>query len=247
MGDFNPDVLDETGDPGTFIDINEALGMKKLVTFPTHRSGSTLDHIFTDGNSSVQIENVTPTIFTSDHRGVEATLITPQCSVSSDTKQLRNKKDLNFEELGKMIPLKKLLVCDDLQVLVKKFEKAMTKAYDKQAPITVKKVTNCPRKLWFNQELREQKCKIRRSETIFCRYRESHQWTAYKVELKKYKKMLRERKLEFHSAEVEHCGKDTKKLYQLLHKLTGRAKENPLPPHNTPGELAEEFADFFFF
>ena len=84
MGDFNLDVLDETGDPGTFIDINEVLGMKQLVTFPTHRSGSTLDHIFTDVNSFVQIENVIPTLFTSEHRGVEATLITPQCTISSD-------------------------------------------------------------------------------------------------------------------------------------------------------------------
>ena len=71
-----------------------------------------------------------------------------------------------------MIALKELLVCDDLQVLVKKFEETMTKAYDKPAPITVKKVINRPRKLWFNQELREQKCKVRRRETIFCRYRE---------------------------------------------------------------------------
>ena len=51
MGDFHLDVLAK-GDPGTFIDITEAPGMKQLVTFMTHQSGSAFDHIFTDVNSS---------------------------------------------------------------------------------------------------------------------------------------------------------------------------------------------------
>ena len=245
MGDFNLDVLDEVGDPVTFIDINGALGMKQLVTFPTHRSGSALDHIFTDVNSSVLLENITPTIFTSDHRAVQATLITPRQTVTSDTIQSRNKKDLDLNELSNMIPVNELLVCNDLQVLVKKFEDVMKEAYDKLAPITEKRVINRPRKLWFNKEVREQKRIVRRREAIFKRYRENHQWIAYKVELKKYKQMLRHQKISFYSTEVANCGKDTKKLYQLLNRLTGRTKDNPLPSHNNSSELAEEFANFF--
>ena len=57
--------------------------------------------------------------------------------------------------------------------------------------------------------------------------------------------MLRHQKISFYSTEVTNCGKDTKKLYQILHRLTGRTKDNPLPSHNNPSELAEEFADFF--
>ena len=70
MGDNYLDILDETGDPVAFIDINGVLGMKQLVTFPIYKSGSALEHISMDVNSSVLIENVTATIFTSDHRGV---------------------------------------------------------------------------------------------------------------------------------------------------------------------------------
>ena len=99
-------------------------------------------------------------------------------------------------------------------------------------------------KLWFNKEVKEQKRIVRR-ESVFQRYRENHQWTAYKVELKKYKQMLRHQKISFYSTEVANCGKDTKKLYQLLNRLTGRTKDNPLPSHNNPSELAEEFANLF--
>ena len=93
-------------------------------------------------------------------------------------------------------------------------------------------------------EVIEQKRIIRR-EAIFQRYRENHQWMAYKVELKKYKQMLRHQKISFYSTEVANCEKDTQKLYQFLNRLTGRTKDNPLPSHNNPSELAEEFANYF--
>ena len=245
MGDFNLNVLNETGYPATFIDNSQALGMKQLVSFFTHRSGSALDHIFNDVNSSVQIENVIPTIFTSDHRGVLATVITPKQTITTETIQSRNKKGVNIEELIQKIPVNELLECDDLQSLVTKFEDELKNAYDELAPLTEKKVTNRPRNLWFNQEIADQKRVVRRREKIYKRYREKHQWTAYREELKNYKKMLKDQKISFYSTEVENCERDSKKLFKLLNKLTGKSSENPLPPHTSPSKLADDFADFF--
>ena len=119
MGEFNLDVLDEVGDPVTFIDINGALGKKQFVSLPMEVAVHWII-FFTDVNSPVLLEKITPTIFTRDHRAVQTTLITPKQTVTSDAMQSRNKKDLELEELNNMIPVKELLVCNDLQVLVKK-------------------------------------------------------------------------------------------------------------------------------
>ena len=81
-----------------------------------------------------------------------------------------------------MIPVNDLLECDDLQSLVVKFEQAMKEAYDKHIPIIAKKVIKRPRKLWFNEELKEQKCRVREREAIYQKYRRNHQWTANKIE-----------------------------------------------------------------
>ena len=42
------------------------------------------------------------------------------------------------------------------------------------------------------------------------------------------------------------CGKDTQKLYALVNNLLGTRKENSLPCTDSSGELAENFANFFF-
>ena len=131
-------MLDEVGDPVTSIDINGALGVKRLVISPTHRNSSALNHIFTDVDSSVLLENITPTIFTSGHRAVQATLITPKQSVTSDTIQSMNKKDITLEELSNIIPVNELLVCNGLQILVKTFEDVVKESYGKLELITEK-------------------------------------------------------------------------------------------------------------
>lgn len=68
---------------------------------------------------------------------------------------------------------------------------------------------------------------------------------AYKNERNKLNKMLFAAKKQEISDKVIKCGKDTKKLYSLVNKLTGTKKSNPMPEGKSDAQLAEDFADFF--
>ena len=47
------------------------------------------------------------------------------------------------------------------------------------------------------------------------------------------------------STQVLECGKDSKKLFELVSKLTGSKATNPMPNHEDTQQLTEEFADHF--
>ena len=69
-GDFNIHT-DDTEDPDTqiFHDTMEALGLQQHVTFPTHETGNTLDLIFTEITSKLDIK-IFKGRYISDHRAI---------------------------------------------------------------------------------------------------------------------------------------------------------------------------------
>ena len=77
LGDFNLHVNDKSDtDAQQFIDMVEASGMKKLINFPTHKQGNTLDLIITELAAEVQSKNVYCSPFISDH-----CIITCTCNI----------------------------------------------------------------------------------------------------------------------------------------------------------------------
>ena len=57
--------------------------------------------------------------------------------------------------------------------------------------------------------------------------------------------MLRDVKTQTIHEKVADCNWNAKKLYSLMHYLTGTKIDNPMPEHTDEGQLADEFADFF--
>ena len=70
-------------------------------------------------------------------------------------------------------------------------------------------------------------------------------WKALKIERQKYKRMLRDVKIQTICEKVADCNWDAKKLYSLMSFLTGTKVDNPMPEHMDEDQLADEFADFF--
>ena len=65
------------------------------------------------------------------------------------------------------------------------------------------------------------------------------------MERNRYNRMLYGAKIRRTSREVLNCKNDKKKLYNLVSNITGRVKDNPLPPRKANTELANSFGDFF--
>ena len=87
---------------------------------------------------------------------------------------------------------------------------------------------------------------MRRWERLWHKYKSDELWTAFHVAQLHYKKALYSAKRDVISSKVMDCGKDTQKLYTLVNNLLGTRKDNSLPSTDSPEELAENFANFFF-
>ena len=108
------------------------------------------------------------------------------------------------------------------------------------------KVITCrPKCPWYTSEIKHQKGLVRQREKIWQKYREDHQWIAYKVEKKKYNEILLESKQTTIMNKVNQCNRDTKQLFRLVNEITSSTKDNPLPDGISNQELADQFADYF--
>ena len=70
-GDYNMHVNNaDDEDAASFLETNEALGLKQHVTFPTHTSGNTLDLIFTEINGGIGVADCISDSYILDHCNV---------------------------------------------------------------------------------------------------------------------------------------------------------------------------------
>ena len=108
------------------------------------------------------------------------------------------------------------------------------------------KVITCrPKCPWYTEDLKHQKEVVRHRERILRKYREDHQWLAYKTNKRRYNNMLFESKKINIANKVNQCNRDTKQLFRLVSKITSSTKDNPLPDRRSSQELADQFAEYF--
>ena len=112
------------------------MDLEQLVTFPTHKSGNTLDHIIKKVHQPCQILNVTKGDLLSDHNYVFGT-----CLVESSLKQHKtieywkikaidpNSFTLDLKEIGSNAPYS-----DTLDILVDYHDKKLAELLNKHAP-----------------------------------------------------------------------------------------------------------------
>ena len=89
VGDFNLHINDPNDDGAcNFIETKQALGLHQNILFPTHVSGNTLDHIFSEAYNKVKVSECSQGDYISDH-----CLIT--CSLRID-KPTTTRKEIKY-------------------------------------------------------------------------------------------------------------------------------------------------------
>ena len=117
----------------------------------------------------------------------------------------------------------------DLAMMIHVFQHELCRVLDKHTPILTRKLPARQPKPWFNEDIKEQKQKVQRRERIWRKYRETHQWLAFKAEKQQYRFMLKDAKTEAVSNIIMECDRDIKKHYQVIYNMTGKHSINPLP------------------
>ena len=183
--------LNNLGDPdgSTFLDNLDILGLELHCRFAMHKQGNTLDVFLTEISSSTTICSCKPGPFISDHSMVQCTTSIPHKDIIQESVTFRKIKDIEVAQFANDVEKHPLLKSeghtDDVNTLVANLETALWEVLDSHVPEKSKVITCRPKYPWYSSEIKHQNGVVRWKEKIWQKYREDHQWIAYKVEKRK--------------------------------------------------------------
>ena len=165
-GEYNMHVNNPNDeDAASFLETNEALGLKQHVTCATHTSGNTLYLIFTEINGGIGVADCIPDSYISDHCNVLCKLSLKGEDIQRKTVTYRKLIDIDTEEMAKHI---KVASCSEgnLDEKVRDFDNALTSSLNAVAPIQTKQIIIWRTVPWFTDDARDLKKCMRRREAI---------------------------------------------------------------------------------
>ena len=156
-GDYNMHVNNPNDeDAASFLETNEALGLKQHVTFATHTSGNTLDLIFTEINGGIGVADCIPDSYISDHCNVLCKLSLKREDIQRKTVTYRKLTDIDTEEMTKHMKAASGSE-DNLDERVRDFNNALTCSLNAVAPVQTKQITIWRTVPWFTDDAKDLK------------------------------------------------------------------------------------------
>ena len=150
-GDFNLHVNNvlPDDDAGNFVDMMITLGLDQKVNFLTHKSGNTLDLIFTEFITGIEITKCQATTYISDHCAILCTTLAIKPELCKNTIVYRKMDSINYELFTDR--LKRSIDCEEnsLDILVDNVNKHLNTILDEVAPECSKTVTQRMKVPWF--------------------------------------------------------------------------------------------------
>ena len=248
LGDlnFHLDIPDDTYSK-QLTSLLESYDMKQLVNFPTHTSGHTLDVVIHRNSDNIVISDLEGDYFISDHCFTSFKISKPKPPLETKIITFRKWNSVNDTEFMQdlhhnLIPSHGI---SDTDHIVSNFNAAIKSTIDKHLPLKHKKITVRPEIPWYSKYLRTLKQYRRTIEKIHLRFNTSLSKFIYNKIKNRYTTAVKTAISDYYRNVVQDTNGNTKKLYNIISKLTGRQKENPLPPSTNDSELANSFLDYF--
>ena len=249
-GDFNFDLDDPTNsDANTFTELLETFGLLQHISLPTHVSGHTLDLLITRSSNDISIcsTNVS-SLRISDHYFVHGKLSIPRPHLLVEKVKFRKLKQINVEAFKSDLKASDLCTTSwsNLDDMVKCYDETLTGLLESHAPLKTKVIVVRPRVPWFSEELKRVKSKRRKKERKMLKTGNKCDRDTYRCVCNQYSALLKKAKGLYYTDLIDKCSGDTKKLFKVMNSLCKGNQTNPLPPHASPYQLANDFGDFFY-
>ena len=165
MGDFNMHINDPTDrDATVFMDSFEAMGLDQNVTFDMHQKGNTLDLVFTEVKSDLQVNRCDPGTFISDHRAVLIELSIQKVIPPKVKKIIRDLCRVMDNDLITNFCDEKVSITDDLDLAVSSFNDELKWVLDIVTPEKEKVISIRKLLIWYDEVVREQHCIVKKHE-----------------------------------------------------------------------------------
>ena len=144
-GDFNHKIGNINDDDAeNLLETMNALGFEQYFNCATHKSGNTLDLLFSEVISGIKIVNCKPTSYISDHCAMVCRTTIPKPELVSKTITYRKLETLDIEELAIQFRyhLNQNMADDEYSEFVLRFNDSLMNSLDDLAPQLTKTV-NC--------------------------------------------------------------------------------------------------------
>ena len=156
-GDYNMHVNNPNDeDAVSFLETNEALGLKQHVAFATHTSENTSDLIFTEINGGKGVADCIPDSYISDHCHVLCKLSLKREDIQRKTITYRKLTDIDTEEMAKHTRVTSSSE-GNLDEKVGDFDNALSSSLDAVALVQTKQITIWRTIPWFTDDARNLK------------------------------------------------------------------------------------------
>jgi hypothetical protein len=248
-GDFNLHVDDPSAPyVSSFSGLLDMFNLSQHITFPTHDSGHTLDLLITRSTSTLVSSFDQAYSPISDHRIILSSLSIPTQSRSPRiTKQIRPINRINSTDFSNDI-LSSCLHTSPASTLAEyllQFSSTLLALLDKHAP---QKTTSClsrPHKPFITPEIKNEKSKRSKLETIFRKNRTPLNETKFKDQSKIVTKLITSARRVYFRNLISTCSQQPRKLWSALDNLLHRKSPPTLPNSASPSSLASAFLQFF--
>ena len=246
VGDLNLHVDDKTSSEGVqFLDLLSSINLVQHVEEPTHRNGHTLDILISRDPEFVQ--NVIVDWAISDHFSVLCNL--PLGKPPPERKFVKFRKYHDIDMTSFRNELRDKLTAsnysDSLKSAVSVYDNVLKELLDKYAPLQERFITLRHRKRQMTHEVKAEKHSTRQMERKWRLTRAVCDREDYTQQKIKYHRLLQKCETEFNSRLVMKNSDNPKSLFNVMNKLLGRKQCNPLPPHDSDEQLANDFGEFF--
>ena len=214
------------------------------VKFPTHKLGNTLDVVIS--RDDVGVNNLRPdSLVKSDHFSVLFDLSSSRPGLPRETREYRcwRKVDLDAFQADLQTAFSDFDACN-LSTAIDSYNSFITSIADKHAPLKKRQVTIHPDAEWYNDELKVEKQKRRKLERQARRTKLRVHWELHDQQRDHYNLLLERAQTKFYQETIRDAP-SSKDQWRTLNRLLGKSGATPLPTHDSPQKLCNDFNGFF--
>ena len=213
MGNFNLHVSKyDDIDSAIFLDTLEAMDLYQNVSFPTHKSGNTLDLVISESGNGSTIMTTTPGPFLTNHRAVISTLNIKRVQPNRQTKSVRKLHEITTDQWENEFNPENVKLNANLDSDIESLATEFRRVLDALTPVKDCSVSLKPKKPCFNKELALNKAKVRHHEKKWLKYKLPSTWKAYKKVRNAYYGKLNNSKKSTFRKQISDCSNNSKKF-----------------------------------
>lgn len=247
-GDFNIH-FDNASDPKVreFCNILEAFSLIQRVKSSTHNKGHILDLVITRENNALSCSDPIIGELFSDHHMVLFQINTSKPKVHTRKVTYREIQSIDIASFIDDIRESELMNHSDksLHELTTLYNSELARILDNHAPVVERVFKQKRNDPWYTHDVMVARTGMRKAER---RYRKNHTDENHSIFVEKrdhFRHLLHSSESDYFTNLISENVGDSRKLFRAINGVMLRKKSNPMPDYKNPGDMANQFSDFF--